>query len=422
MTIPPATTLNCLFLDINSYFASVEQQLNPALRGKPVIVVPVMSEHTCAIAASVEAKRFGISTGTPVPEARKRCPQLRIAYASHERYTRIHASIVKAVEQHLPITTVASIDEMHCRLIGDEREEARALALARHIKMALQTEVGALITCSIGIAANPLLAKIASDMHKPDGLVVLRPETLPGPLLSLALRDIPGIGRNMEQRLFKAGIYTMEQLWNLPCPLVRRIWGGIQGERFWYLLHGHEVSEQATATSSIGHSHVLDPIHRHPATAYLVTRRLLLKAASRLRREGYLAGALHLQVRCLEDGFELGARLAHTQDNETFLVALRQLWQHFLRHARPHAVRKTGVVLSGLRLPEQRQLSLFPDTQPSALRQKRQAALAHAMDHLNQRYGRNSVTYADLLPVTLARDISTKIAFNRVPDFEEFRA
>src|ERR1700726_1106108 len=147
-------TVQWLFLDLNAFFASCEQQENPALRGRPVIVVQTPTDSACAIAASNAAKAFGIKTGTLVREARRLCPAVIPVQANHRLYTDYHNRILKAVDTCLPIEKVMSIDEMACRLMGTEREVPVARALALKVKRALHEQVGECLTCSIGIAPN----------------------------------------------------------------------------------------------------------------------------------------------------------------------------------------------------------------------------------------------------------------------------
>src|SRR5882757_8253541 len=120
-----SATLRWIYIDFNSYFASVEQQLDPALRGKPVAVLPVMTDSTCAIAASYEAKAFGVKTGTPIYEAKKMCPGLICVLARHERYVEFHHRLIEEIERHIPVTAVCSIDEVACRLMDNEISVAR---------------------------------------------------------------------------------------------------------------------------------------------------------------------------------------------------------------------------------------------------------------------------------------------------------
>jgi DNA polymerase-4 len=204
--------LRWLFLDLNSYFASVEQELVPSLRGRPMAVVPVVADTTCCIAASYEAKAFGVKTGTQVGEAKRMCPGIELVEARHELYVEYHNRIVEAVETVVPVSSVMSIDEMACRLIGREQPLLAALDLAQRVKAKIRDTVGSTLRCSVGLAPNRYLSKVASDMEKPDGLVALTPDILEAALLRLTPRDLPGIGPRMEARLHQAGIRTMQQL------------------------------------------------------------------------------------------------------------------------------------------------------------------------------------------------------------------
>src|ERR1035441_4090000 len=141
----PGTHLNWLFLDLNSYFASVEQEVRPELRGKPVGIVPVLAETTVCIAASYEAKAHGVKTGTMVGDARRMCPEMVFVEARHEIYVEYHHRIVAAVENCLPVTAVLSIDEMACRLMGRERPLMAALDLGRRVKASIHERVGPML-------------------------------------------------------------------------------------------------------------------------------------------------------------------------------------------------------------------------------------------------------------------------------------
>jgi len=210
-------TLRSLLVDFNSYFASVEQQAEPRLRGKPIGVVPMMADTTVCIAASIEAKRFGVKTGTQLAEARKLCPEIEFVLARHAVYIDYHHRAVAAVDTVVPVREVLSIDEMDCELTGRWREPERALGLARKVKAVLRETIGECLRTSIGIGPNTFIAKTASDMVKPDGLVVIEQRELPQRLFGLALRDLSGIGKQMEKRLHGHGIRTVEQL----CALTR---------------------------------------------------------------------------------------------------------------------------------------------------------------------------------------------------------
>ena len=172
-------TLRSLLVDFNSYFASVEQQVEPRLRGKPLGVVPMLADTTVCIAASVEAKTFGVKTGTKVADARKLCPQIEFVVARHALYIDYHHRAVATVDSIVPVRAVLSIDEMDCELTGRWRDPARARDIAVNVKAALAKDIGECLRTSIGIGPNTFIAKTASDMVKPDGLVVIERSELP---------------------------------------------------------------------------------------------------------------------------------------------------------------------------------------------------------------------------------------------------
>ena len=166
--------------------------------------------------------------------------------ARHEFYVDCHHRIVEAVESCLPVTAVLSIDEMAFRLMGRERPLLAALELGRRVKAAIREKVGPMLRSSVGLATNRYLAKVASDMEKPDGLVALPLDILPEALRQLTLRDLPGIGARTEKRLNEKGIRTMDQLLALDCDKAGGLWGSVWGERLWYWLRGEDFDMAET--------------------------------------------------------------------------------------------------------------------------------------------------------------------------------
>lgn len=417
-----STGLKWLFFDLNSYFASVEQQDRPHLRNRPVAVVPMETDSTCAIAASYEAKAYGVKTGTPIYEAKRLCPDLQCILARHDIYVAYHHRIIEEVIKHTPINNIWSIDELSSRLPPNKRTPDAASVVARRIKEGIRAHVGEAIKCSIGVAPNPFLAKVATDLRKPDGLTLLATGDLPGPLFDLKLIDLPGINVNMEARLRRSGITSVAQFWHLSPKHARRIWGSVEGERFWYNLHGYEVPEKETQRRVIGHSRVLDPELRRPDKARDVARRLTTKAASRLRREEFYATSFDLSVRMAdsERRWAATARLSPARDNFTFLNALGDMWDTMLCECRPAKLKKVSVTLHGLCMPGQITPDLFDTTsQAHNALTERQEKLTEAMDNLNARYGSEAVRLGPS-PRTRAGYVGTKIAFSRVPDTAEF--
>ncbi len=423
-SLPLPRHLQWLYIDFNSYFASVEQQLDPRLRGRPVAVIPVETESTCAIAASYEAKAFGIRTGTPVWEAKKLCPDLVCVLGRHDHYVEFHERILDEIDRHIPVTRVCSIDEMACKLMKNEMTAARTAEIARAIKAGIAANIGAYVRCSIGVATSKYLAKVATDMQKPDGFTVLMPDDVSTRLMALKLRDLPGIGPNMEQRLNRAGIRDMQGLLALSPKHLRAIWGSIWGEKMWYYLRGYDLPDQETERGSVGHSHVLAPEMRPPQAAYDIARRLTMKAAARLRRMEYYAGGFSLSYR-LENGPRLGleARCTPSQDSFTFMEMLDAAWRELVRESGAARIKKVNIVLHHL-VETQRanvQPDLFDALKPAAENRQRarNEKISAAIDQLNRKYGKDTV----LLGMTAQQGRAfsgTKIAFTRIPDREEF--
>lgn len=411
------TQVERLYIDFDSFFASVEQQLRPELRGRPVGVLPLDSPHTSIIAASYEAKKLGIKTGTPVKEAQEKCPDIALPVARHDEYVRQHQAIVEVIGRHLPITKIWSIDEMECELLGRERELCRDIAIA--IRQDLIVSVGMFITPSIGIASNQFLAKIAAEMEKPQGLVILKPEELPGPLLNLNIGDLPGIADSMEKRLAQNGITTVEALWNLSPKHARAIWRSVEGERLWAQLRGYDVVRPETVRRMFGHGRVLSSDWRKPDKALSCARLLTVKAARRMRREGYAASRLNLRLSTIHDEHWQGEiSLYPSFDDQTFLSGLGVLFREGTGKTGLARLKKISVTLHGLIYHNARMDDLL---EPASIRKKRlkREQLMKAMDGLNARYNSCvlSIGPREEPPGGYA---GAKIAFGRIPDLEDF--
>ncbi len=401
-------TLRSLLVDFNSYFASVEQQVEPRLRGRPIGVVPMMADTTVCIAASVEAKRFGVKTGTKLSEARKLCPEIEFVLARHAVYIDFHHRAVAAVDTVVPVREVLSIDEMDCELTGRWRERERALGLARKVKAVLREAIGECLRTSIGIGPNTFIAKTASDMVKPDGLVVIERHELPQRLFGLKLRDLSGIGKQMEKRLASHGITTVEQLCARSKEEMRAVWGGVGGEVMHDRLRGEAVAGREGDTHSISHSSVLAPEKRNPEDACAVLNRLTQKAAVRLRKAQFYASRLTIGIKYLDGGrWDADMRLVDTQDTVTFLHALEKLWGG--RPKTRRTILQVGMAFSDLVSEAGHTGSLFASESKSK-------NLYETLDKLNARFGRQAVYFAS---AHKARDRGgMHIAFNHIPDPE----
>ncbi len=427
---PQPDRFGFLHIDLNSFFASVEQQMHPEYRNRPLAVVPTLADTTCCIAASYEAKALGIKTGTQVGEAKKICPDIVLIAGNHNEYAAYSHKIAAAVERCCPVAHTPSIDEMVCQLIGREQEPPRARKIALEIKQAIKDDVGETLRCSIGMAPNRYLAKIASDMQKPDGLIGLLPSQLPRAIAHLELRDLPGVGAKTEVRLNAKGITTMEQLLALDRRGMHTLWDSVWGDRLFHWLRGADSGDDGAPVASevqksLGHSHVLGPEHRSQAGSWAVAHKLLHKASMRLRMEKFYAASMAVTIRyqltreqaarvnakkhfsgIKQSSWGMEARFRACHDTLTLLEVLRGIWQQRPQGAEFERPFFVGVTLRDLIPESEYQETLFGD-------EGNRGELSATMDKLNLKYGHTTLHFAGMLP---ARESApTRIAFTQIP-------
>lgn len=230
-----------LFIDMNSFFATCEQQTNYWLRGRPVAVCVYTGKYGCVIAPSVEAKKRGIKLGMRLNDAMKICPDLVPLETNPEKYRTYHARIMSILKRYSEDVLPKSIDEAIVDLTSYKNIHPDVVKVAKEIKAAILEEVGDYLRCSIGIAPNAFLAKLASDIEKPDGLTIINPENIDSVLKKLELTDFPGISKGMKNRLNKAGIYTPLELRHSTPEKLKAACKSIIGLHWYYRLHFQEV-------------------------------------------------------------------------------------------------------------------------------------------------------------------------------------
>lgn len=398
--------LNWLFLDMDNYFASVEQQARPELRGRPVGVLPVMSEGSCCIAASAHAKRRGVKTGTRVYDARKRCPDIQFVEARPAYYVQVHKQITAAVETVVPIDKVWSIDEVAVKLLGTEQEPDQAMDIGRRVKHAVCAAVGECLTCSVGLAPTRLLAKVACELGKPDGLRAVPLTDLPDAIEMLELTDLPGINTGVRARLHRKGVCSIRELWAMSAQQAQEAWGSIQGRRYWMALHGQEPALPTEHRRMFTHANVLAPQLRTEGGARSVMTRLLHKAAARLRCHGYVAHTLSAGIsydddRRWADGIDLPA----CQDTLTVIEHFERLWKRKRIQGKPI---KVSIAVGRLEPIHCATGRLFDSVE-------HRHALGDVIDHINRKFGNHSVYLGGMHTVANV-EMQDKIAFGRVPD------
>ena len=378
-----------LHVDMNAFFASVEQKDNPDLCGKPVAVIG-SAKRTVIVTASYEARHFGVKTGMTVYEGKKACPDLILVIGDHKKYTRISAEIIKFLGNFTSLLEPFSIDEAFLDITGSLILFGGAEKIARMIKDGIKEHFGLL--CSVGIAPNKLLAKLAGEMQKPDGLVRIRPEEISAVLEDLPVGSLCGIGRQTERALHDRGVNTCGQLGRYPVAFLKKRFG-IVGEYLHYMGLGIDYSpvvpqEKEPPVKSVGHSRTLshDIFEKKDILRHLL--QLAHMVGRRLRRYKLSGRTVALTVR-YKDFTTFTRRHTGTEyidsDQDIFQAAV-----HILEQNKPTApVRLLGISVANL-AENDLQLSLFPE-------ESRKVLLSKAMDTVLDRFGETSLTYATLL-------------------------
>lgn len=378
-----------LHIDMNAFFASVEQQSNPALRGKPIAVTG-SEQRTVILTASYEARACGVRTGLTLWEAKQKCPQLILVPAHNRLYTHVSSRINRIFLDYTPAVETFSIDEAFLDITGSLTMFGGVERICYLIKSRIRAGFG--ITCSIGVAPNKLLAKLASDMKKPDGLVFITEESKAAILEHLPIKDLCGIGRKMERHLNMMNIFTCGQLGRCDEERLTRKFG-IVGTRLKQMGQGIDHSpvvaaEDAEEVKSVGHSMTLRRDIRERADILRILLQLSEMVGRRARRYGVWGRTVHLTVR-YADFTTFGRQESQpgyiNMSDDIYRAAVKIL--DSLELAQP--VRLLGVRITSLRYASS-QLPLFPEEQ-TRLR------LTEAMDRVNNRHGDFTVMFGSLL-------------------------
>jgi DNA polymerase-4 len=375
---------------MNAFFASVEQQANPELQGKPIAVVGG-GGRTVITTSSYEARARGVKTGMAVWEGMRMCPELIIVIGDNRKYTYTSGKINEIFRDFTPEVEAFSIDESWLDVTHSLGIFGSAETIAYRIKARIRHSFG--ITCSIGIAPNKLLAKLASEMQKPDGLTIIEPEDVSRVLERLPIRELCGIGRKTERLLNMMSIYTCGELGRCDETRLTRKFG-ILGPRLKQMGQGIDDSPvvqfgEENEVKSVGHSRTLE----HDLTDPVEIRRFLLQLSEmvgrRARKYNVTGKTINLYVRYADFFSSWGKQTTlknHiNQSDDIYKAALSILATVELQQP----VRLLGVSLSNLK-HQAEQLPLFED-------ERKKLFATQAMDNINDRFGSMAVTFGSLV-------------------------
>lgn len=400
------TDFQYLFLDMNSFFASVEKQVKPKLRTRPIGVTPHTGDTGCIIAACYQAKDFGVKTGDKVGQAKKICPEIKIVEARPALYMIYHREIKKVVESFSPFYQTLSVDEFIIRLDQDEQNKKVALKLGQKIKDKITTEVGDFLTCSVGVGPNNLLSKMAAESKKPDGLTILELKNLKKFYNKLKLTDIPGIAQKTQKKLNKIGIDNPSKLYQADLNFLKNNLG-VVGRSWFFKLRGYQLNRRQQINRSIGHSSVLAPKDRTKKKAQLIVKRLAHKVGERLRKNDFWAEGVGLSISFLGGNysFKKGRKVAPFRDNNTLNNNLKEISKKCSWQGTPL---KVGVRVFNLTRSSNSQLNLFKDIHQIE-------KISQVVDQINSKFGDQTISSAAAFEVK--NRAPNRISFNK-PDYE----
>lgn len=377
-----------IHVDMDAFYASIEQRDNPDLRGKPVVVGGDPNGRGVASTCSYEARKYGIRSAMPLAEAKRRCPHAVFLPVDMPKYAKVSSQLHRIFEDYTPIIEPLSLDEAFLDVTHSIRLFGSAFAIATRIKDRIKQELN--LTASVGIAPNKFLAKLASDAKKPDGFVVIREEEIQNFLDPLPVERIWGVGPKTAEKLYALQIKTIRDLKELDESKLTGLFG-VLGSQLYYLARGidHRNVEPDREAKSIGRETTFPDDLTDPEVLETILLNLSTEVGRRLRKESLKARTVTIKVRFAD--FKTVTRSKSLDyytnlDKDIFAEASRLLQE--LRIHRP--VRLLGVTVHNL-APKDIDQSLFASTD------QEQEKLSRTVDIIKERFGEKSITLARLL-------------------------
>jgi len=383
-----------MHVDMDAFFASVEQAADPSLKGKPVMVCGGLESRTVVAAASYEARKFGVRAAMPLAIARMKCPNGVFIEGDPEKYIYTSLRLNDIFREFSPIVEEYSIDESFLDVTDVADRFGGPVEIAKKIKQRVKEQFH--LSCSVGIGPNKLLAKTASDLDKPDGLTVLAWEDLPAKFQTLPVEKLYGVGEETAKKLELLGVHTIGQLANVPVSALKKIFG-VVGELLHDAANGIDNSPVLTEAErpppkSVGNDYTLQRDTLDDELIRSVLLGLCSKVARRLRKGGHAGRTVTLKIRFSDFTTITRSRTLDTHvdlDKEIFDVAL-QIYQSLHKHM---AVRMLGVSASNLmHTPPERQRSLFDYSF-----WKKYKRVIQSVDKARDKFGERSIMWGALI-------------------------
>lgn len=406
-----------IHLDMNSYFATAEQQCDPFLRGKPICIAgkgkgdlpadatpnqnksstpnthqALQAGRSVCAAASIEAKKYGIKSGTSVWEAKAMCPEIILVPADYAKYQFISRQVFSLLEEYSPLIEIFSIDEAFADL-KHIKTYTEAAILADEIKYRIKNEIGDYLKCSVGLAENKLLAKLASEMQKPDGLTIIKRDNIKEVLAKTPIEEMCGIGRQFQKRLNALGIKNIAQLGAYPLPNLIKLFGPHSGKNLKQMGQGIDTTPVLPyylfpSEKSFSHSYTLPKDIRDIKEAKKVLLKLAEKVGRRMRKAKVFGKTIHLYLRFNDfSGFSKQVTVNYVQDGyDIYRTALKILSMYNLEKP----IRLIGISVSNLKNNAEESQIIFNQKEESALK---------ATDEINDHFGEFTIFRSTLTKI-----------------------
>ncbi|GAV24858.1 DNA polymerase IV [Carboxydothermus islandicus] len=382
-----------IHVDMDAFFAAVEQRDNPELKGKPVIVGGVPGERGVVAAASYEARKFGVRSAMSLWEAARLCPHGIFIPGNHKKYQEVSEKIFRIFREYTPLVEPVSLDEAYLDVTGSQKLFGPGVEIGKKIKKRIFEETE--LTASVGVAPNKFLAKLASEVNKPDGFCEVTEDNILDFLAPLPVEMLWGVGEKMKERLNDMGIKTVQDFWELPEFFLRKKFG-VLGQNLYYLSRGIDFREviPERVPKSLGKEITLQKDSSDVDYLLGTLLGLTMAVGRGLRREGFYAGGISVKIR-------LSSFITYTRHTMFFEptwmdeVLYREAKRLFLENYHGELpVRLIGVTATPLIPVESgRQISLFGED-------PRRENLYPIIDRLNHKYGNKTVTRAKILKIS----------------------
>ncbi len=376
---------NIMHIDLNSCFATIEQQSRPMLRGRPVAITNRITPNACIIAASYEAKAKGIKVGMRRREAEAICKEIIFAETEPSKYIYVHEKLKRIMQDYSADVVMKSIDEgvIDFTAAPPHIKTRDRAAIGHEIKHRLLTEVGDYMRCNVGIASNRFLAKLAAELHKPDGLDEITPENQRAIFATLKLTDLPGINTRMGRRLNAVNIYTPLQLLDADeQTLVKLVCKSIDGAKWYRRLRGIEVDDCLSDIKSVGRQYVMESskLSREETRARIL--HLSEDVGYRLRSKNLYARGVYVWLYGYDDIYYHKSTILKTAINtdQDICHAASQLFEQL-----PSPARAIGVTLYKLQKQADAQLTFYQNQIDRA------EHVCAAIDKINYRFGARKI-------------------------------